>query len=246
MTDENQNPGGETPSGSEAPKSEFLSGETGGSETKFDTDEVSKLAKMNADAQSFIKTLQSETAEMRNEIKALQEELGKAKTMDDLINTYGQHDNTAESKTPQVDEQQLLAKLKAEMFAELSAEQQKAQEESNWREALQQAEAKFGEKYGNYVDDRAKELGISADDMRGYAKTSPKVFMELLGGSTQSASPTQPSLQAPTGGQDDIKARYARYVRLQAQDSSEGREAKRMLKDPVFLEQYRLSIISGK
>ena len=248
MTDENQNPGTENPTGS----SEFLKTENQQeqkTEGSFNRDEIEKILKENSNAQSFIKELKSETSEMRSQIKTLQEELAKSRTIDDLFSKYGQQDfNEPGPNTPQVNEQELLAKLKAEVFAELSAEQQKAQEENNWRTALKQAEERFGEKYGSYVDARAQELGISIDDMRTYARTSPKVFLELLGGSQQRQTPrpTQSSQSGtPPGIGDDIEKQYARYVRLRNQPTEEGRQAREMLADPAFMEQYRLRILSS-
>lgn len=245
MTDENQTPGTETPT--EA-TSEFLAGETKKeTSASFNSDDVSKLARMNHDAQEFIKELKTETASMRDEIRALQSELAKSRTVDDLIDLYGQQDQSEPgSKTPPVNEQELLAKLKAEVFQELSVEQQKAQEEANWQDSLKQAEARFGEKYDSYVDARAKDLGISINDMRSYARTSPKVFLELLGGSqkTPQASPTQSSQKAPMGSGETIEAQYARLVRLRKYDTDEGKEARRILSDPDFQQRYREHILT--
>ena len=244
MTEENQNTGSETPE----TKSEFLGGETTEtSEPSFDKSEIEKLAKMNSDAQTFINQLKTETAEMRSQIKGLQEELSKSKTIDDLIDNYGQQTSEPGPKTPPVNEQELLAKLKADVFAELSATDQKAREEKNWQDALAQAEAKFGEGYGNYVDARAKELNISVEDMRSYAKTSPNVFMELLGEKQAGTPPpTQGTQQPPSSAiGDDVKVRYAKYVRVRRESTPEGAEARRMLADQDFMDLYRKSILSS-
>jgi len=217
-------------------------------ESKFSTEEIEKILKQNTNARSHIETLESETAQMRAEIKALQEQMEKSRTIDDLINTYGQQgDTTPGTTSPLVNEQELLAKLKAELKADLSAEQLREKEEQNWRESLVQAKAKFGEKYASYVDQKAQDLGIPVKDMESYARTSPKVFMELLGGSksTSQPSPTYSSQTTSVGRADDnIEIQYSRYVSLRKQDTPEGREAKRILQDPGFMERYRLHILS--
>lgn len=244
MADDNQNPVTPEPKGSDFLKDDNPKDKQDPSFTK---DDIEKILKQNTNAQSFIEQLKSETSEMREQIKVLQEELSKARTIDDLFDKYGQHDSGPGPNTPPVNKQELLAELKADIFKEMSASEQKAKEEANWEESKRQAAERHGEKWDTYVDQRAKDLGISIQDMRTYARTSPKVFMELLGGQSQqkSSSPTQGSQRfAPQSG-ETVQDRYRRYIRIRHMNTEEGRQAREMLNNPVFMEEYRLAILKN-
>lgn len=246
MTDDNQSP--VTPE--ETPEFGKQTTSSDKSEVSFGKEDIEKILKQNSNATNHIKTLESETAEMRRQIKELQEELSKSHTIEELL-SYERQTNSQNSepgsKTPQLNEQELLAKLKAEVFNDLTQAQQKSLEEQNWGEANRLAQEKFGEKYRSYVDQKAKELDISVKEMEQYARTSPKVFMQLLGGSTgtKQPQPTRSTQNLNLNSTPDISVQYATLIRARKQGNTpEAREARRILDDPDFQERYRLHILS--
>lgn len=243
MTDENLNRGGEPTNGT--PKfDEGVTEPTPKSNPTFDQAEIEKLLKVNRDSQDFIKQLKSETAEMREQIKALQEDLSKSRTIDDLVNRYTQpNEYEPGPKAPQVDEEKLLERLRNEVFSELSAAERTRLEQQNWQKSVSALKERHGDKYNDYVADRAKALNMPMEDMQGLAKTHPDAFLELVDGSRpRSTQPTTPSQSSSTFG-DDVAVRYQRISVTRLQDTPEGREANRMWKDPEFQNQYRQYIL---
>lgn len=239
MTDENQQATSET----SEPK--FGEGETG---AKFASEDVEKLMKMNHDAQDFISQLKTETSELRTQVNTLQEELSKSKTIDDLLD-YQQRNfdsSLTEPKASQVDEGALLEKLEARVFENMTKREQQVVQESNWQQSLDLAKEQFGEGYADYVTSKAQELDISVKDMEQYARTSPKVFMELLGRGTQTQAPTKSNINFPlSDDRDSASEEREKVARLMKLDTPEGREARRLWKDPEWQEKQRLAILAG-
>lgn len=240
MTDENQEHSGETA------ERKFGEGET---EAKFGSEDVQKLMKMNHDAQDFISQLKTETSELRSEVDKLQEELSKSKTIDDLMEHQQRsfESELTEQKTPQLDEGALLAKLEERVFDNMSKREQQSLQESNWEQSKSLAKDQFGDGYVDYVTNKAKELDISVKDMEQYAKTSPKVFMELLGGKTKPTSPTSSNINFPlSDNADAAEQEFQKVARLQRNlNTEEGREAHRLWKDPEWQAKHRMRILEG-
>lgn len=255
MTDENQNTGVEntnpTPKfGSGEPNTEQPNQGSDTPEVKFGRDDVESLMKQNRDAQDFIKQLKDETASMRSEIKVLQEEVSKSKTIDELFDRYGQQNENTEltgQKTPQLDEQALLAKLKEDVFKDLSQAQQAELQQRNWNESVRLLKEKFGDGFATYVDTRANELGMSNSDIEAMARTHPKAFVELVGGGSKMRNPEPTRSSQSTLYSDpanDLEVRYARVSRLRRNiTTEEGREAARQWSDPTFQDKYRQHIL---
>jgi len=238
MTDDNQNQ--VTPDN----QSLFSDDNQDKGEPSFSQEDISKILKQNANAQEHIKNLETETAQFRSQIRELQEELQKAKSIDDLLDGLQQPNDTPGTTSPQIDETQLLNKLKEEVFRDLSAAQQQALEEQNAAEAVRAAQEKFGDGYKSYVQQRAQELDLSLEQIENYARTSPKVFMELLGTPKgQTPSPTTGSLSAPIDSDADIEAKYRRISTLRLMNTPEGIEARRTWENPEFQAQYRRHIL---
>lgn len=250
MTDENQQSGEPTETtpkfGEGATQTETRSEKV---EPRFNQEDVEKLARMNSDAQGFIKTLKTETSELREQLRAIQEDLAKAKSVDDMIEAMRQQDTNLDSpgpKTPQLDEQALLAKLKDEVFKDMSQVQQQELADKNWNESLNLLKGQFGDGYAKYVDQRAQELDMTNEDMEALARTKPKAFVELVGGSakTNTPGPTRSSQTSAPLGDGDISVMYARVSRMRRDlNTAEGREANRMWKDTSFQEKYRQHIL---
>ena len=256
MTDENQNTSGEptetTPQfGSGVNNTDNAEPQNTKVEASFGSEDVTKLYKMNRDAQEFIDRLKEETSTMRNEIRTLQEELAKSKTIDDLLDSYNtqqQNDsNSTGPKAPQLDEQELLAKLKDEVFKDMSQAERQRREQENWEESVKLLKDRYGDGFAKYVDERARELDMSNNDMEAMARTQPKAFMELVGGTqkTRNPEPTRASQQSLYSDPSaDLEVRYARVARLRRNlGSEEGREAAKQWNDPEFQAQYRTHIL---
>lgn len=216
---------------------------------QFTAEEFEKLVSRNAHAQDFIKTLKTETAELREQVQALRSKVEHSRQMDDILEALQQRDentNMPGQTTPQLDTTELLAQLKADVFNELSTAERQRLEEKNWTETQNLLQQQYGERYAYYVDERAKELDMTNDEMEDLARTKPKVFMELLGSQKKtSTSPTIPSQSsAPMSGAGDAGDYYAKINRLRRDLSTEeGRQAAKVWSDPEFQQKYRMYIL---
>lgn len=218
---------------------------------RFTEEDIEKILSRNSHAQQHIRTLESETAELRQQLQQLQEELGKSKSIDDLLEAMRQQDeetNMPGSTAPQLDKNELLAQLKEDVFAELNQAERARLEQQNWQETERLLREKYGEKYGFYVDERAKELDMTNEEMEALARTKPKVFMELIGERQSKAStpsPTQSSERStPRYGDADIEIEFRRVAQLRKNPmTEEGREAARRWADPGFQARYRQHIL---
>lgn len=246
MTDENLNAGdpSKTP--------EFGSGQGSGEDQNkepqgvtLSQEDIDGLKKSNSHAQEHIKRLESENKEFKESLREMQAELAKAATIDDLMTTYRQpeSDDSPGTTSPQLDEEALLTKLKQEVFNDMTYAQQLDQENQNWSTVEAELKQRHGEGWASYVDERAQELGMTNDQMEGFAKTSPKAFMELVGGQTRTAQPTTGGVVAPQGGFDsEAEMRQIAQARKDL-STPEGRAANAKWQDPEWQKKYRASVL---
>ena len=213
-------------------------------EITLSQDEIQKIVKQNLNAQEHIKRLESETKQYREQLSELQNELSKSRTIDELLEGIQQQNETPGPTAPQINKDELLNELKAEVFRDLSAAQQAALEEQNAAEAVRAAQERYGEGYKSYVQERATDLGVSLEQMEQYAKTSPKVFMELLGGQkVQTPTPTMGNQTLPPNQDTDIEATYKKVATLRLMNTPEGIEARRLWESNEFQAKYRQHIL---
>ena len=215
-------------------------------EPKFGQAEVEALLKQNSSGQEFIEVLKGETATLRDEVKGLQQELANKKSMEDMIEDIRQQDpNSPDPTGPQLDENKLLDKMREQVSAEMSFAQQLAAEQSNMAVVTAELESRHGEKYASYVDLRAKELGMTNQDMEVLARSKPKAFMELVSPGAASSIHSTPSQSQPQESGEDVAGKeYDRINRLRREFTPEGREAKQRWDDPDFQSLHRARIIA--
>lgn len=243
MTGENQNTGDP---GTTAAKFGSSDQGTSGSQGTFSAEDLAKIMNQNKHAQDHIKTLESETANMRAELQKLQEELARSRSIDDILAAMQQQDtNQPGSTAPQLNQAELLKTLKDEVFKDLSVAQQTAMEQQNWSESIKMLQQRHGEGYAKYVDQRAAELGLPVPHLENLAKTSPRAFMELVSpGTTRSAAPTTGSYSSsPVNADAETEAMFVKINTLRFRNTPEGREAKRTWEDPDFQAKYRVWIL---
>ncbi len=214
-------------------------------EATFSKDDISDLLKQNSNGQQHISTLESETKQMRDQISDLQEEVSKRQTMEEMMAELREtpfNDTRTEPTASQVDENALLAKLGQQMSERLDTQQQEQTLQNNWNASMAALEQVHGEKYESYVDQRAKELDMSTDQIGQMAATSPKAFLDLMDTPTgTSAAPTTPSNRTtqsdPT---DEAELSYSKIAKLQKNvNTDEGRLARETWNDPEWQKRQR-------
>jgi len=234
------------------PAAKFGSDREKNDESMASKDDLDKVLKQNQHGQQFIETLKAETSELREQVKQLQQDLSQSRTIDDLLSEIRQQNESyqPESTTPQVDENKLLEKLRSQVFADLSAQEQAKLQQENWQRSKSLLQERHGDGWASYVDSRASELDMTIEDLESLATTSPKAFIELVSPGQQmnkgSVPPTQADSKGPSGPTDSFELRYRQIARLRKDLSTpEGREANQTWNDPQFQAEFRRRILKS-
>tara|TARA_Y100000114_G_scaffold43216_1_gene38654 strand:- start:5220 stop:5984 length:765 start_codon:yes stop_codon:yes gene_type:complete len=219
-----------------------------GTQATFTKEDLEKVLKQNINGQNHIKTLESETAEYKQQIAELQQQLEASKSLEEMMADLRDNEPTSPTgpTATQVDKASLLEELKSEVFAELTSQQQKDLQDKNWQQSVEALTAAHGDKYDVYVAERAGELDMSVDQLADLAKSSPKAFLDLVGVKSGGViAPTTPStrtLNLDTG--PDLESDIRKTASLKKDlDTPEGRDANRKWKDPDWQRKMREEIL---
>ena len=136
-----------------------------------------------SNGQAHIQKLEAEANE-RNAAAAAQQKEDERKTIaSEVLNTVREELNSR--KTDQDQGQASKAELskdelKALIRSELAAEHSESKKQANNDVCMDSAKTAFGDSYQAKVAERAKELGMSMDDVNDMADRSPAAFNELF------------------------------------------------------------------
>lgn len=236
----------------EQPETLFSSNETVAPQSQekeltLSQEDIQKMLKQNANAQEMIKTLKEENAQYRGQLTDLQKDLENSRSFDDLISAMGTQDITTslpESTAPQLDPKELLSQLKEEIFNDLTQAQVRSAQEANIQESLKAVKERFGDNYEQRLTELGSELGLSNEYMDQLAATSPKAFMQLVGGNKK-VSDTQPEISSfrTTPNNSESTYDYASIAKQKGFDTPEARQANHLWNSPDFQERMRLDIL---
>lgn len=237
----------ETPASNEAESQNTNSGDNHGG-----TDELSIIKKRLDDSQEFIETLKRETKELRDRNKQMEEDLTRARSLDEVLDAVRESErgSTSEPTAPRFDENELLSKLEERVFQNLSQRQREELENENWNKTNELLKGKFGDKYIDQVNQRAKELGMPVSEMDRIAKTSPQALYDLVAGPSSTTSripqPTQSSVNTSVANAKTNTSEYfSKISGLRHLNTPEGLEARKVWKDPEFQKAYRLHVLEN-
>lgn len=147
---------------------------------------VEEAVKALAHAQTFIETLKSDNAHLKNELQS-------RITMEEFLERQNSRSNppVIPSDEPKpvvpsaanVSSAPALSKEEVMQIAieAMKAETTKATRERNVAEAVSQLEAAFGSDYKSKVAAKAQELGVGTEFLSSLAAQSPKALLELVG-----------------------------------------------------------------
>jgi len=202
-------------------------------------EEIDKKLKSLGHAQAHIKTLESETAQYRQELARLQEEMAHAKTIEELL---ARREEDSTNRTTPVDVDGLATKVKEEVFSTLTEREQVAKQQANLNASIEAVKKVHGEKYSEAVRNRASELNMTTKQMEDLAKSSPGAFQQLMNvQSNRMPAPTSSSTSsnvAPSESGEQLSSEYFMKVRRENRklwDSSEfQRKYRQYLNDNVI------------
>lgn len=236
MTDDNQQ------------QQEDLDKDNKAPEATFSKDDISKIMKQNFHGQEHISELETETKGLRDKITDLEAEVTKRATMEEMMAEMRStgYDSDSGVIAPQVDENALLAKLEQQMTARFTEQQATQQLEQNWTKSMSALEQKHGEGYESYVDERAKALDMTNDQMVQMAATAPKAFLDLMSASPSSqAAPTTSSSRTLFAEDTQTEAlEYSKVAKLQRNiETDEGRKARELWTDVEWQKKHRTRML---
>lgn len=137
--------------------------------------QVAALAKAKEHADSLIESLTRQTAEMREDMSKLvtpDEILAQIKTLQ-TKNTEGDG-----AVIPQAINPEEVSRLVEETVAKREAAQKA---DANVMRVDEEVRKQFGEKSKEFVADKAKELGLTLQELGSLAARSPEAFFNLVG-----------------------------------------------------------------
>lgn len=143
------------------------------------------LARGKAEADAFIETLKRQQDELRADyVRVREENVAKAK-LEELIDRLqsgqqkdnGKQPDAKELETKPFDPKELEGLIPREIE---KYETQKKQSE-NFRIVQDKLTETFGANYQTVLNQRIKELGLTADDINALARKSPNAFFNTLG-----------------------------------------------------------------
>lgn len=141
-------------------------------------------------SQTFISTLKTENAQLKQELERLNSEVVKIRELEETIRTL-----TASQAAPVQQQQGLDQQSVAELINQtLSQREIEVIRQSNIKKVVSSVQSKFGDKAEQVFYDKAREVGMSAEAINSLAAQSPEAVFRLLGlerneATTQSFTP---------------------------------------------------------
>ena len=183
---------------------------------------LEEVLKAKVESDLYIKTLEKQKDELRNDyLKQREELLAKAK-FEELVDRL---ENPTTSSTTQATEAPKYDPKEIEDLVYRKIQETKVSEVEgrNFSIVENKLREKYGDNYKSIVKEQQQSLGLSPDDINNLAKKSPDAFFRMLGLDQQKVESfqTPPRTEqrrdnfAPTG---QVKRNYAYYQELKKAD----------------------------
>ena len=139
-------------------------------------EDLTELRKRDVNAQKHIPELESDNAQLRQQLADAETQLEGSATLQDVMNRI---ENKSGTGTP-VSADDVATQVEARLRSRAKEDKQ----ESNWNKVLGRLEEQHGstESVDKYVDTKAISLGMTIDEATLLAKNSPDAFMKLFSG----------------------------------------------------------------
>jgi len=129
-------------------------------------------------SQEYIPALKSENETLKQEIEQLRQKAQRAEELEQTIDRLGQQQ---EPKEEQQTSQGLTAEQLQDLLEQKLSEREKAQAaQQNSQQVEQAIRQAYGEKASDVVAQKAKEYGMTAEQLGQWAANSPKAVMALF------------------------------------------------------------------
>lgn len=142
-----------------------------------------ELLSAKAESDLYIKTLERQKDEQRNDLLRLTEELNKRNNLADLIDQLNKHqtslppqtpsENTEKTVSPDEIEQRILSKIEMNKLREI--------QDKNLTQVQNKLRERFGQHTAEILREQTQTLGLTEEYVNNLAKTSPEAFFRLMG-----------------------------------------------------------------
>jgi hypothetical protein len=147
--------------------------------------DLEALAKGKVEADAFIVTLQNQINTLADELKQANLSADRKATLENLLNSLTNTTNKTETKVenqPQNPSNQSGSGLSHDDVVKIVEAREAANRQAqNLNAALGQVKKVYGEKTTEVLTAKAKELGMSVEDLENLAKRSPQAFLNVVG-----------------------------------------------------------------
>jgi hypothetical protein len=140
-------------------------------------DSVEKALEALQHSQEFIPTLKSQLQEKDTELSNLRMEISKQQGINETIERLSTASQDPVQPKPEQEVSQDIESIVANL---LQSHQTQSAEESNKKQVNDTVVALYGDKAGEYMLNKSKELGMSLDALESMAKQSPQAALKLL------------------------------------------------------------------
>jgi hypothetical protein len=224
-------------------------GSTGGSNFSFNKEDIDKLVNRNNHAQGFIETLKTEKQQLEDELRAAKEELESKSSFEEYLaqmRDAGASDPERPT-APEFDATSIAAQIEQQVFDRLSEREQQQARQQNFDTVISALSERHGDKYEDYMAQRAKELNMTNEQLLLMGAETPEALLSLMDANKRSTgpAPTHSSVRPPQGGDTERQeSEFERVARAQRDMSTEeGMAARKLWNDPEWQKQQRLRIL---
>lgn len=157
-----------------------------------------KIAKAKYDSDAYIKTLEMQKDEMREELLRSKEEYNKRAKLEELIDQLSNREKLERHNNPPVDEVKPNmddSKIRELVTSEFKAMTKVQQEDANYSFVKDKLTERFGPNYQNVLKEKMAALELDADYVNSLARNKPKTLFKLL--EVEDAAPRVDPFRAP-------------------------------------------------
>lgn len=198
-------------------------------------DSVPKAIDALANSQTHIKTVESENAALVAEVAALREQAAKAEAVEDVVQRLTSQNQTPEAQeTPQpnaVDE----ATVTTLVQDALNKDREQATAVSNVTTVNNALLGKYGEKAPEIVAARAKDLGMTVEELKAQSAKNPNVVLALFDARGPSRdTPTSTSINLPHQAPEQKPVERPQKSLLAGASSKDQADFMRQIREEVY------------
>jgi hypothetical protein len=144
---------------------------------------VEELLKAKVDSDLYIKTLERQKDELRNDYLAQREELLAKQKFEELIDRYEKAPKDLQEHTPpkEVEHKYDPKEIEQLVLSKIQETESLKKQTDNFNKVQNKLQERFGNNYSGVLKEQQNALGLSDGDVNDLAKKSPEAFFRIMG-----------------------------------------------------------------